>query len=103
MTEAIDAFIARWQDADGSEKATSQSFLNELCRLLELPVPDAGGDSYVFERRVDISHPDGSTTRGYIDLYRRGSFVLESKKTDPVPPPRCPISPPNRPRPKRPC
>src|ERR1039457_6913565 len=35
---------------------------------------------YAFEVEVTERHPDGSTTKGRIDLYRRGSFVLESKQ-----------------------
>ncbi|MDQ5908920.1 MAG: hypothetical protein QG599_1013, partial [Pseudomonadota bacterium] len=38
-------------------------------------------NAYVFERRVDIRHPDGNVTKGYIDLYYRQHFVLEAKQT----------------------
>jgi len=84
--QQLDDFLTRWQNAGGSERANYQLFLTELCALLDLPQPDPAGDThehnaYVFERRVDISHPDGSINRGYIDLYRRGSFVLEAKQT----------------------
>jgi len=34
----------------------------------------------VFERRVDINHPDGTRSRGYIDLYKRAHFVMEAKR-----------------------
>ncbi|WP_376695499.1 class I SAM-dependent DNA methyltransferase [Wenzhouxiangella sp. EGI_FJ10305] len=83
--EAVEAFIDRWQDTGGKERANYQLFLTELCQLLDLPGPEPAGpeptrNGYVFERRVDINHPDGSTTRGYIDLYRRGHFVLEAKQ-----------------------
>ncbi|WP_376690267.1 class I SAM-dependent DNA methyltransferase [Wenzhouxiangella sp. EGI_FJ10409] len=83
--QAVEAFIDRWQDTGGKERANYQLFLTELCRLLDLPGPEPAGpeptkNGYVFERRVDINHPDGSTTRGYIDLYRRGHFVLEAKQ-----------------------
>ncbi len=83
--EAVDAFIERWTDTGGKERANYQLFLTELCRLLDLPGPepateDDKADAYVFERRVDIAWPDGTTTRGYIDLYRRGHFVLEAKR-----------------------
>ncbi len=30
---------------------------------------------------VDIQNPDGSENRGFIDLYKRGAFVLEAKQT----------------------
>ena len=80
----IEAFIARWQGADGRERANYQLFLTELATLLELPSPqpataDERANAYVFERRVGFRHGDGSESWGYIDLYRRGSFVLEAK------------------------
>lgn len=86
MHPDIEAFIARWRAANGSERANYQLFLTELCELLDLPRPEPASDdtrdnAYVFERRVDIHHPDGSVTRGFIDLYRRGCFVLEAKQT----------------------
>jgi hypothetical protein len=34
----------------------------------------------MFERPITFRHGDGSTSAGRIDLYRRGCFVLESKK-----------------------
>ena len=45
------------------------------------PVNDVEPNSYVFERRVDIHKPDGTATRGFIDLYRRGCFVLEARQS----------------------
>tara|TARA_B100000446_G_scaffold186312_1_gene212289 strand:- start:4769 stop:5029 length:261 start_codon:yes stop_codon:yes gene_type:complete len=72
-TEAVTAFIDRWQDKGGTEKANYQLFLTELCTLLNLPQPDPASDdtqdnAYVFERRVHIHKPDGSSTHGFIDL-----------------------------------
>ncbi|AKU10965.1 hypothetical protein AzCIB_1060 [Azoarcus sp. CIB] len=85
-TPAVDLFIQRWQKAGGSERANYQLFLTELCALLDLPLPEPAGDdtrdnAYVFERRVVMRQPDGSTNNGFIDLYRRGTFVLEAKQT----------------------
>jgi len=84
--EQLDEFINRWRQAGGTERANYQLFLTELCTLLRLPHPDPAGDTtennaYVFERRVDIKSPDGSINRGYIDLYKRGCFVIEAKQT----------------------
>lgn len=84
--EATDNFISRWQEGGGSERANYQLFLMELCDLLELPKADPASDdtrdnAYVFERRVIIKKPDGSVTNGYIDLYKRGCFVLEAKQS----------------------
>lgn len=36
-TDHIEAFITRWQHADGRERANYQLFLTELAALLELP------------------------------------------------------------------
>lgn len=85
-TAQIDAFIERWQHTTGTERANYQLFLTELCSLLGLPQPepgtaDSGENAYVFERRVDIKRPDGTLNRGFIDLYKRGCFVLEAKQT----------------------
>ncbi|ELQ8317913.1 class I SAM-dependent DNA methyltransferase [Pseudomonas aeruginosa] len=84
--EHLDTFLARWQKAGGTERANYQLFLTELCSLLGLPLPEPAGDdtrdnAYVFERRVVINQPDGSSNNGFIDLYKRSSFVLEAKQT----------------------
>jgi hypothetical protein len=78
---AAEAFVARWQGVTASELSTSQSFLIDLCALLgvEAPHPTPEQD-YMFERPISFSHGDGSRSAGRIDLYRRGAFVLESKK-----------------------
>lgn len=85
MTQAVEKFIARWSKATGSELANAQLFVTELCTLLELEQPapatdDTRDNKYVFERRVIFKHGDGTSSEGRIDCYRRGAFVLESKK-----------------------
>ncbi len=82
---AIDKFITRWQSASGSERANYQLFVHELCTLLELPTPDPAredtrNNAYVFERRITFRHGDGTESPGFIDCYRRATFVLEAKK-----------------------
>ncbi|MEO8011725.1 MAG: DNA methyltransferase, partial [Dokdonella sp.] len=74
-------FIARWTGVTASELSTAQSFAADLCRMLgvDTPHPDAE-QQYMFERPIKFHHGDGSTSDGRIDLYRRGAFVLESKK-----------------------
>jgi hypothetical protein len=79
------AFIARWRDSGAAERANYQLFLSELCDLLDVPRPDPSRaddteNAYVFERNVTFRHPDGSTSTGRIDLYRRHRFVLEAKQ-----------------------
>lgn len=83
--QEVEFFINRWQGADGSELANAQSFTRELCELLNVSVPDPAradtrDNAYVFERRVVFNSPDGSTSEGRIDCFKRGAFVLESKK-----------------------
>ena len=85
IIDPVRAFIARWQHADGSELANAQTFVRELCELLEVPVPDparadTADNAYVFERRIVFRHGDGGSSEGRIDCYRRGAFVLEAKK-----------------------
>jgi hypothetical protein len=83
---AVDEFLKRWKGNTGSERANFQSFMRDLCTLLDLPHPDPGeGDTtqnaYVFERFIASARVDGNTDNRYIDLYRRDCFVLEGKQT----------------------
>lgn len=86
MQARVDAFIERWGNGGGTERANYQLFLTELCALLDLPMPDPASadnaeNAYVFERMVPIASPDGKVSHGFIDLYRRGSFVCEAKQS----------------------
>ena len=70
----------------GAEMANAQLFVSRLTDALGLPQPDFASEEnarndYVFERRVDFKHPDGSTSPGRIDCYKRGSFILEAKQS----------------------
>lgn len=78
-------FIERWSRSAAVERANYQLFLTELCDLLgvERPHPATGDDErdqYVFERAVQFQNPDGTTSAGRMDLYKRGCFVLEAKQ-----------------------
>ena len=82
---ALDAFLDRWNNASGGELANYGLFLTELCTALDLPQPDPASEdtrdnAYVFQRRVNFAHGDGEESLGFVDLYRRGAFVLEAKK-----------------------
>jgi hypothetical protein len=86
-TEAdpVGIFIERWKASGASERANCQPFLLGLCTLLGVPEPDnatdtPATDAYVFERPVTFHHPNGETSTGFIDLYKRGCFVLEAKQ-----------------------
>lgn len=80
-----EAFITHWTGVSGSERANYQLFVGALCALLDVPQPEPSRDdtrdnAYVFERRVTFAHGDGSTSAGFIDCYKRSTFVLEAKK-----------------------
>lgn len=79
-----DEFIQRWKASSGSERANFQQFAIEVTQLLGVPAPkpataDAQNDDYRFERPVTFIHT-ATQSRGYIDLYRRGAFVMEAKQ-----------------------
>lgn len=81
----VASFISRWASSGAAERANYQLFLSELCDLLavsrpEPTRPDDVENAYVFERNVTFHHPDGTTSTGRIDLYKRGCFVLEAKQ-----------------------
>lgn len=83
-SEEIEAFKQRWLGSEASERSNSQLFLTELTDLMGVPHPgaarnDARLDRYVFERRVRLAHPGGDRA-GFIDLFKQGCFVLESKQ-----------------------
>ncbi|MFM2119352.1 MAG: hypothetical protein RL722_820 [Pseudomonadota bacterium] len=80
-SDAVLAFVQRWQGVTASELATAQSFVIDLCELLGVARPHPTPEQdYMFERPITFVHGDGSTSAGRIDCYKRGHFVLESKK-----------------------
>ena len=36
----VEAFLTRWRDAAGSERANYQLFVGGLCSVLDLPAPE---------------------------------------------------------------
>ena len=84
--EKVEAFISRWGPAGGGERSNYQMFLTELCALIDVAVPDPAVENesqnaYVFERKIPARRTDGPTTSNFIDLYKRGCFVLEAKQS----------------------
>ncbi len=83
---SIDAFIERWAKSSGAERANFHSFITELCDLIgvEKPRPaheDHDLNDYAFERGVKFKEHDGKESQGWIDIYKRGSFVMEAKQS----------------------
>ncbi len=84
MISCPQEFIGRWATSGGSERANFQRFAIELTQLLGVDEPklatdDNQADDYRFERKVQF----GATScrnHGFIDLYRKGNFVLEAKQ-----------------------
>lgn len=79
------SFITRWQPSGGAERSNYQLFLTELCDLLQVDRPDPASsendqNAYVFERSVAMDNRDGTTSTGYIDLYKRSAFICETKQ-----------------------
>jgi hypothetical protein len=83
--DRADAFIERWSPSGGAERANYQLFLAELCDLIGVPRPDPARpdnleNAYVFERSLTFTNADGGRVTNYIDLYKRGCFVCETKQ-----------------------
>ncbi len=81
----LEDFIARWSPSGGGERSNYQLFLSELCDLIGVPKPDPGvpddtKNAYVFDRSIPRQEADGSTTTNFIDLYKRGCFICETKQ-----------------------
>ena len=82
---SVSDFIQRWQPSGSAERGNFQSFAKELCNLLAVPQPDPQrpndrDNAYVFERSVHFDDGDGTQSTGWIDLYKRGCFVMEAKQ-----------------------
>jgi hypothetical protein len=85
MAIELGQFIEEWSRSAVHERANFQPFIIELCELLDVAKPDKAGpvnnqNSYVFERPVTFHHANNSSSSGFIDLYKRGCFVMEAKQ-----------------------
>lgn len=86
ISKKVDGFIDRWGPSGGGERSNYQMFLTELCTLIGTAIPEPAQqvesqNKYVFERTVPARRTDGKTTTNFIDLYKRGCFVLEAKQS----------------------
>lgn len=85
QADSIAEFIGRWTSSGAAERANYQLFLCELCDVIGVSRPepakaDSAQNAYVFEHPVLFDDGLGHTTTKFIDLYRRGSFILEAKQ-----------------------
>lgn len=83
----VQTFIARWSGQEGgAERANYALFLTELCDVLGVRHPEPAQatraeNDYVFERSVQPRAYEPTTAPRRIDLYKRGSFILEAKQS----------------------
>lgn len=85
MSLSLEQFISRWAASGAAERANKDSFLRDLCDVLDVPHPDpttgdSNRDRYVFEKDALLPHEGGTTTVGKIDLYKHDCFILEAKQ-----------------------
>jgi hypothetical protein len=78
-------FLEKWSDSAAAERSNAQSFLSDLCAVLNVDPPHAATsdperDAYVFEKPVTVPHEGRQEGIGFIDLFKRGHFVLEAKQ-----------------------
>lgn len=81
----LQKFVDEWAESGGAERAHKDTFLIELCEVLDVPKPDKKTsnpekDRYVFEHDVPTAHESGKITIRKIDLYKHGCFILEAKQ-----------------------
>jgi hypothetical protein len=64
--EQMDAFVTRWQNAGGKERANYQMFFAEFCDALGVarPNPQGGAIAYGFDHSMTIFTPGGKRTPG---------------------------------------
>ena len=82
-SDPIEAFLDRWDGTEQAERANYVAFLNELCAIIDVRLPDAArgsGGNYRYERSVTHHAVEGVVTTRRIDLYRRDRFILEAKQ-----------------------
>ncbi len=82
---SLETFVATWSQSSGAERANKDSFLAQLCEVLDVPRPDpttgdAARDQYVFEKDAPFVFEGGAKSIKKIDLYKAGHFILEAKQ-----------------------
>jgi len=82
----LEKLIEDVKPSGGSEMSNYQLFVERLTAALGLPQPEFAREQtrfndYVFERNVTFRHPNGTSSTGRIDCYKKGCFVLEAKQS----------------------
>jgi len=77
------AFVAKWNGAALPERAASQEFFIDLCRLLGQPTPaehDKTGAVYTFEKGIALAGDGAKGDYGYADVWFKDHFAIEFKR-----------------------
>jgi hypothetical protein len=81
--QRVQAFIDKWQDSEGNERANYQTFFGDLCMALgvESPPPKGrvAGDPYCFDKDIKFYSDKSESTR-FADFYKEGCFLIEAKQ-----------------------
>ena len=83
MTPA--AFVDKWEKSGAAERANHPLFIVDLCGVLGVPepdptVPEEAANDYTIDRAFTVEYADGTAGTNFLDLYKAGCFVLESKQ-----------------------
>lgn len=80
----VEAFINKWQDSEGNERANYQTFFGDLCVALgvESPPPKGSvpGDPYCFDKDIKFFSSDKAESTRFADFYKEGCFLIEAKQ-----------------------
>jgi type I restriction-modification system DNA methylase subunit len=79
----VEEFIAKWEKCSGHERANYAAFLSDFAHVLGVPTPGPGGTQKLGDYQFDGPVPGGAEGggTGFIDLYKRGCFILEAKQS----------------------
>ena len=80
----LNSFIIKWLGVKGgAERANYQLFLTEFAQALDMPTASPGEQGVLGPYQFDGPVPGGAVAGGvgFIDLYKRGSFILEAKQS----------------------
>ena len=83
QSPALRALAEKWDAVPAAERANYQLYLTDLAHALDVAAPQPRGSGYEFDFPVQTTNrTTGKTTTNFIDLYRRGHFILEAKDVE---------------------
>ncbi|HEX5869527.1 MAG TPA: DNA methyltransferase, partial [Longimicrobium sp.] len=83
QSPALRALAEKWDAVPAAERANYQLYLTDLAHALGVVAPQPRGSGYEFDFPVQTTNrTTGKTTTNFIDLYRRGHFIVEAKDVE---------------------